>query len=107
MSENKAACDYEVLNPWADADPVLLQGMAAPRLTVLNGKKIGLFHNIKRAGGPILAAVEKKLIERYPKIEFSRYSAQSMSVVEQEPQNRNKFEEWIKGVDAVVLAVAD
>lgn len=107
MSTDKAVCDYEVLSPWADADPVLLKGLTAPRLTDLNNKKLGLFHNIKRAGGPILAVVERRLKERYSKLEFSAYSAQSMSVAEQEPQNRGKFEAWIKGVDAVILAVAD
>ncbi len=107
MSEGKMVCQYEVLSPWADADPVPLRGLTAPRLKGLDGKKIGLFHNIKRAGGPILNEIERKLKERYPKIEFSRCTAQTMSVAEQEPQNRGKFEDWIKGVDAVILAVAD
>jgi hypothetical protein len=30
-----------------------------------------------------------------------------MSVSELEPQNKAKFEEWIKGVDAVIPAVGD
>jgi hypothetical protein len=100
-------CAYEVLSPWADADPVPPRGLSAPRLTDLNGKKIGLFHNIKRAGGPILRVVERKLREKYPKADFSWYRAQSMSVSELEPQNRDKFKEWIRGVDAAILAVAD
>jgi hypothetical protein len=98
---------YEVLSPWADADPVQPRGLSAPRLTDLNGKKIGLFHNIKRAGGPILKVVEHRLGERYPRAEFIWYRAQSMSVSELEPQNRDRFREWINGVDAVILAVAD
>ena len=98
---------FEVLSPWADADPVHPKGLSAPRLTDLDGKKIGLFHNVKRAGGPILKVVERRLSERYPKAEFTWYRAQSMSVSELEPQNRDKFKEWISGVDAAVLAVAD
>jgi hypothetical protein len=98
---------YEVLGPWADADPVPLRGLTAARIETLDGKRIGLFQGIKRASGPILTVVEKKLKERYPKAEFSWYRAQSLSVSEQEPQNRGKFEEWIRGVDAVILAVAD
>lgn len=107
MSTNKADCQYEVLNPWAKADPVPLRGLTAPRITDLDGKKIGLFHNSKRAGGPILNVVEARLKERYPKVEFSRYVAQSMGVAGLEPQNHEKFEGWIKEVDAVILAVAD
>lgn len=107
MSVNKADCNYEVLNPWADADPILLRGLTAPRLSNLNSKKIGLIHNIKRAARPILTVVERKLKELYPKTEFSIYSAQSMSVSELEPQNRNKFKAWIKESDAVILMVGD
>ena len=40
---------YEVLNPWAEVDPVSLRGLGAPRPTDLSGKTIGLFHNWKRA----------------------------------------------------------
>lgn len=98
---------YEVLSPWADADPVPARGLAAPRIADLSGKKIGLFQNIKRAGGPILKVVERRLKERYPDIQFSWYKASSMSAAQLEPQNLDKFKEWIRGVDAAVLAVAD
>ena len=107
MTTSKANNQYEVLSPWADADPVPMKGLPAPRLTDLNGKRIGLFHNSKRAGGPILTVVERKLKERYPKVEFSSYAATTMSASALEPQNLGKFEEWIKGVDSVILAVAD
>ena len=100
-------CTYEVFSPWADADPVPPRGLTAPRLTEINGKRIGLFHNIKRAGGPILQVVERRLKERYPSVQFDHYAAKSMSAAQLEPQNKDKFEEWIRGVDAVILAVAD
>jgi hypothetical protein len=103
MTDNK----FEVLRPWADADPVLPKGLTAPRLKDLDAKKIGLFRNIKRAAGPILNVVERKLKERYPKAEFVWYNAQSMLVSQLEPQNLAKFVDWIKGVDAIIAAVAD
>jgi len=97
---------YEVLSPWAEADPIPQRGLA-PRLTTLAGKKIGLLCNIKRAASPILAVVEKELKQRFPTSEVTLYKAQSMSASELEPQNKEKFEEWIKGIDAAVLAVGD
>jgi len=98
---------FEVLRPWADADPVPPKGLTAPRLTTLDGKKIGLFRNIKREAGPILTVIERRLREKYPRAEFSWYAAQSMAASQLEPQNMGKFEDWIKGVDAVIAAVAD
>ena len=106
MSSNKSDGQYEVLSPWAEADPIPIRGLA-PRLTELAGKKIGLLCNIKRAASPILATVERKLKERFPTSEVSWFRMQSMSVSELEPQNKAKFEEWIKGVDAVIPAVGD
>jgi len=95
---------YEVLSPWAEADPISQRGLA-PRLTTLEGKKIGLF--IKRAAAPIQDVVQKQLKARFPNSEITFYKGQSFSVSELEPQNKGKFEDWIRGVDAVVLAVGD
>jgi hypothetical protein len=98
---------YEVLSPWAEADPVPMRGLKAPRLDDLAGKKIGLFANIKRASGPIQTVIERKLKERYPTLETSWFRGRAFSVSELDPQNKDKFQEWIKGVDAVILAVGD
>jgi len=96
---------YEVLNPWAEVDPIPLKGIS-PRLTDMTGKKIGLFFNNKEAARPIQDVVEKRLKERYPTLEFSRFlRVPNLSVAETE--NQAKFEEWVKGLDAVILAVAD
>jgi hypothetical protein len=97
---------YEVLNPWAEADPVPLKGLA-PRLIELAGKKIGLLRNNKRAGEPILNVAARKLKENFPNIQFSWYRGTSFSVSEFERDNRDKFEDWINGVDAVIAAVGD
>jgi hypothetical protein len=106
MSSSKLDGQYEVLSPWSEADPIPIRCIS-PRLTDLAGKKIGLLCNGKRAGQPIMTVVERKLRERFPTSEVSWYRKQSMSVSELEPQNSAKFEEWIKGVDAVVAAVGD
>jgi hypothetical protein len=97
---------FEVLSPWADADPKPLRGIS-PRVNDLKGKKIGLLCNSKRAARPILTVVEAKLKERFPTAEISWFRTKSFSVSELEPQRKGEFEDWIKGVDAVVAAVGD
>jgi hypothetical protein len=102
----KTNSDYEVLSPWAEADPIPLKGLA-PRVTDLAGKKIGLLCNNKRAAPLILKVTERLLKERFPTSEISWFRAQSFSVSSLEPENLAKFEDWINGVDAVVAAVGD
>ena len=97
---------YEVLSPWADADPVPLKGIT-PSLHDLNGKNIGLFCNSKRAAPLMLSAVEQGLHERFPEVTTSWYEFTEVNVPETETRNRAKFEAWVRGVDAVVLAVGD
>ena len=46
---------FEVLSPWAEADPVPARGIT-PRVSSLAGKKIGLFRNNKRAAQPLMEA---------------------------------------------------
>ena len=97
---------YEVLSPWAEADPIPLKGLA-PRLDSLAGKKIGMLCNNKRAAGPILTVTEKKLKEKYPDAEFDWFRCQSFSATELEKDRLGEFEDWIKGVDVVIAAVGD
>ena len=103
---DKTISSYEVLSPWAEADPIPLKGLA-PRLSSLAGKKIGLLRNNKRAAEPILTVAAKKLKERFPDTEFVWYRGTTFSVSEFEKDNQQKFEDWIKSVDAVVAAVGD
>jgi hypothetical protein len=56
---------YEILSPWAEADPVPLSGIS-PRLEDMTGKKIGLFCNSKRAARLMLTSIENRLKERFP-----------------------------------------
>jgi hypothetical protein len=98
---------FEVLSPWAEADPVPMEGLTAARLTDLNGKKIGMFCNIKQASSRIQPVLERRLKEKYPDAEFSYFRGQAFSVSELESQNIDKFNSWIDEVDTVILAVGD
>lgn len=99
-------CQYEVLNPWAEADPIPLRGIS-PRVTDLWDKTIGLFcFTFKVASVPILNVIEKKLKEKFPAIKFSRF-VWPFNLEVAETDEKTKFEKWLKGVDAVVTAVGD
>ena len=97
---------YEVLSPWAEADPRPLQGIS-PRLDSLSGKKIGLFANYKRAAMPVAKSLQEKLKAKYPDSEFSIYHSTRWNVNEIETDNKEKFTEWVKGNDAVLLMFGD
>ena len=97
---------YEVLSPWAEADPVPLKGIS-PRLADMTDKNIGLFCNTKRAARLMLTSIEKRLKERFPSVSTGWYEATTPNIPEIESINKEKFIEWVKGVDAVILAVGD
>jgi hypothetical protein len=97
---------YEVLSPWAEADPIALQGLS-PRLDRLDGKKIGLLCNSKRAAPIILDVTERLLKQRFPTSEISRFYARSFSVSSLEKDREPEFNDWLKEVDAVIAAVGD
>jgi hypothetical protein len=109
MNHMESGGQYQVLSPWADADPIPAYGIS-PRLNDLAGKKIGLFYNVKRASQPMLTVVARKLKERFPTCEVHWYANQlppGKGVSELEGADRTKFEDWARGVDAVVGAVGD
>ena len=96
---------YELLNPWADVDPVPEKGLA-PRLTDLAGKKIGLFRNDKRGSKPTMEAIVKILGQKYPTIKFIPFFRKgNISVADTEflPD----FEAWIKEIDGAIYAYGD
>ena len=105
-AKNTADPQFKVLNPWAEVDPIVPRGIS-PRLNTLAGRKIGLFANFKRASRPIVAEVEKRLKAMYPDCETSLFDSRGANVVESETKNREQFTAWVKGVDAVILAVGD
>ena len=99
--------DFEVLSPWGDVDPIPLKGLS-PRLSSLAGKKIGLFALSKQAARPIVLAVGEKLKQKYPGVEtvlYDSYAPWTIMIVDTE--HRGRFEDWLKGVDAVIAAVGD
>ena len=106
MTPEKTGALYEVLSPWAEADPIPLHGLA-PRLDKLDGKKIGLLQNSKRAAPIILDVAERLLKEKFPTIKISRFVGRTFSVSSLEPQRKGEFEDWLKGLDAVIAAVGD
>ena len=108
---------FEVLSPWAEADPIGLRGIS-PRLTDLTGKTIGLFVDAGKGGAApaIQRVVEEKLKERLPTLKFSTFACNRIGLVDGvkvyprlavETEDKAKFEEWVKEVDAVISAVGD
>lgn len=99
MNSSDGQSLYEVLSPWAAADPVPPKGLTAPRPASLEGKKIGLYNNTKKAAQPILTALEKELNGRFPTSQISWCNLHQTSTPE--------FDNWLKNLDAVVAAVGD
>ena len=97
---------YEVLNPWAEVDPIPLRGIS-PRVESLAGKKIGLFANFKRAAVPITESVQKRLGGMYTDASFSTYHSTLPNVNEAETKYQDKFIAWVKSVDTIVAVVGD
>jgi hypothetical protein len=103
---NQRGTEYEVLSPWADADPVPLRGIA-PRPADLAGRNIGLYSNRKRAAQLTLDAVERELLAQFPSARTSRYECTTVNTPEMLTEGKARFEDWVASVDAVVLSVAD
>jgi hypothetical protein len=97
---------FEVLSPWAEADPVPARGIT-PRVSDLAGKKIGLFRNNKRAAQPLMETVHAKLKAKYPTAEFTSFVNQRANEPIIDQDVKPSFEDWLKGVDAVVAVVGD
>jgi hypothetical protein len=103
---NKQDNAYEVLSPWAEADPMPFRGIA-PRLDGLEGKKIGLLMNTKRAALPTLQVIRRRLQESFPTVEFTEFANLKPNEVITEHGAKDEFEDWVKGVDAVISAFGD
>jgi hypothetical protein len=97
---------YEVLSPWAEADPVAPRGIN-PFPESLEGKTIGLLRNSKRAAEPSLKVVEARLKERYPTATFSWFDNLKPNETLVAQGRKDEFEAWLKGVDAVISSYGD
>ena len=105
--------EYEVLSPRADVDPIRQIGLN-PRVADLNSATIGLYATFKEHWVLILDEIAKQIKERYPGATFARFqytkdlnSYTQVAEVAKDPEVRPQFEEWVKGVDAVIVANAD
>lgn len=103
---SKASSEYKVLSPWADADPIPYKGITS-RIDSLEGKKIGLFRNSKRAAAPLMKVIESRLKEKFPTMEFTQYAnlRPNERIIDQD--KKDEFEDWLKGVDAVIATFGD
>jgi hypothetical protein len=102
MSENL----YEVLSPWAEADPVPYRPIN-PRTSNMDGKKIGLFCNSKRVAEPILKVVEDRLKKKFPSAIFSWFFNRVPNTVVTDHDEKGEFKDWLKGVDTVIASYGD
>ena len=99
-------CQYEVLNPWAEIDPVALKGISS-RLDDLNEKTVGLFSNGKPSAAPMLHIIQEKIKKKFPAVKFSSFKGTVAASALSEPGLKTEVQEWAKGVDAAILAVGD
>jgi hypothetical protein len=101
VSAGAAPAKLEVLNPVGAADIKLVE--FAPRVSSLDGRKIGLIWNHKPGGQYLLDALEKKIAANYKGVSFVRMeSEQGMSAEE--------MTEVLKAaprVDVVIHSVGD
>jgi hypothetical protein len=97
---------YEVLNPWAESDPVPVQGIS-PRLDSLEGRTIGLFQNFKQASKQMTKTIDRKLHERYPGIKTVLFDSTDQNVNVIETDLKDEFIKWVEGIDAAILLVGN
>ncbi|UCC17300.1 MAG: hypothetical protein JSU58_01790 [Dehalococcoidales bacterium] len=97
---------YEVLNPWAESDPVPMKGIS-PRLDTLDGKTIGLFQNFKQASKQMTKTIDRKLHERYPGINTVLFDSTDQNVNVIETDLKDEFIKWAEGIDAAILLVGN
>lgn len=99
--------DFEVLCPWAEVDPIPLKGNS-PRVTDLNGKTVGLFAYFKEWGPVIMREVEQQLKAKFPTAKYSHFQyPKHIKEIANDPEYKDKFEEWVKEVDTVVSGYGD
>jgi hypothetical protein len=99
---------YAILEPWAEADPIEVRGMKAPRLKSLAGKTIGLYASSKPISSRILKAFEKQVKEKFPTIKTTWWVGEgSWAQLQIDTDRKEGYKKWLNGVDAVVAAVGD
>jgi len=99
---------FDVLSPWSETDPMPLDGIS-PRLSGLEGERIGLFMNNKVAAPRIQDAVEAELHTRYgDAVEIARFHRTVRGDAGSATDDGPRYTRWLKEeVDAVIVAVGD
>ena len=107
MTPGKNDAFYEVLSPWAEADPVPLKGPrpAAGQAGWQENRAPAEQQAGRAADSRRCRAAAKRKIPY--EVQISRFEGRSFSVSSLEPERRAEFEDWLKGVDAVIAAVGD
>ena len=65
------------------------------------------FANFKRAARPISESITTRLKGMYPNSEVIIFDSRAPNVLETETKNKEQFEAWAKGVDAVIATIGD
>lgn len=97
---------FEVLSPWAEADPIPWRGITE-RINDLSGKKIGLLVNSKRTAEPSLKVVEERLKKRFPDTSFSWFYNLKANEIAIATDKKEDFEKWLDEVDTVISSYGD
>jgi hypothetical protein len=105
--------EYSVLSPRGEVDPIVNIGLQ-PRVADLNNKTIGLFASFKEHWVLILKEIEKQLKGRFPNAKFTHFqyikdlnSYNDIAEIGKDAAVIPLFEEWLRGVDAVISANGD
>ncbi len=96
---------YEVMSPWAEIDPLPIKAISS-RLNEISGKTIGIFLNSKIAAEPMSDIIEEKLKERYSLLNVSRFT-RIPNISMAEMPDKEKYVDWLKGLDAIIYAYGD
>ena len=97
---------FEVLSPWAEADPIQWRGVSE-RISDFSGKKIGLLVNSKRTAEPTLKIVEDRLKKRFPDASFSWFYNLKANEIAIATDKKADFERWLDKVDTVINSYGD
>jgi hypothetical protein len=101
-----AGFSYEVLSPWAEADPVPGRGINV-RISDLTGKKVGIYCNTKRVAPPALKVIEERLKKQFQAASISWFYMMVPNEPIMEQPRKAEFEKWLEGVDTVIAAYGD
>jgi hypothetical protein len=105
--------EYEVLSPYGDVAPIKHIGLN-PRVADLNEATVGLCAYFKQHYVLVLEEIAKQLQQRFPGAQFARFRytkdpswRNEVAELGKDPEVRPQFEEWLNGVDTVLVGNGD